>query len=142
MQNDLNIYLIIAGSISALIAILHLILAIKPSLYGYMGADALVKLHENGSPFTVLATVGLMLFFIGFSVYAFSGAGLIQRLPWMDFCLILISVVYFLRSLLLPMELYKALFSDYPKRFAIFSAISLTAGLMYLLGFIALAEHH
>jgi hypothetical protein len=138
MQNDPNIYLLIAGIVSALIAILHFFLTVKPSLYRYMNAEELVKIHEKGSPITRLLTLGLMLVFIAWSLYAFSGAGLIPELPLLKFCLISISVIYFLRGLLLPMELYKVFLSSYPKRFIFFSMISLLAGLLYLLGVIEL----
>jgi len=91
-----------------------------------------VQLHEQGSPFTVLVTIGLALMFAAWGAYALSGAGVIRRLPLLQTVLIAIGVIYVLRGLLLPSDLVKVLQSGYPFRFVVFSTGSLAIGLLYL----------
>ena len=127
-----NYCLILGGVASFLIAVLHLALVFKPQWYRHFGADELVQLHEQGSPFTVLVTIGLALMFAAWGAYALSGAGVIRRLPLLQTVLIAIGVIYVLRGLLLPSELVKVLQSGYPFRFVVFSTGSLAIGLLYL----------
>lgn len=129
--------LLLGGAASFLIVLLHLALVLKPQWYHHFGAGELAQLHEQGSPFTVLATLGLALMFAAWAAYALSGAGVIGPLPVLRGVLIAIGVIYVLRSLMLPSELFKALLSGYPFRFAVFSTGSLAAGLLYLIGTLA-----
>ncbi len=126
--------LILGGGASTLIALLHLALVFRPHWYRFFGADELVQLHEQGSLFTVLVTVGLALMFAVWAAYALSGAGVIRQLPLVRTVLITVAAIYILRSLLLPSELFKALLNGYSIRFAVFSTGSLAAGLLYLFG--------
>ena len=114
--------LVLGGVASFLIAVLHLALVFKPQWYRHFGADELVQLHEQGSSFTVLVTIGLALMFAAWGAYALSGAGVIRRLPLLQTVLIAIGVIYVLRGLLLPSELVKVLQSGYPFRFVVFEA--------------------
>ena len=131
-----NQYLIAGGVMSALISLLHIILAIYPSLYRYIGPDqsALTEMAEQGSSITTIVSVALALLFAIWAIYAFSGSGLIRPLPLLRFALIAISVIYILRALFLPSEINMVLNQGYPFRFIVFSTISLIAGLLYLLG--------
>ena len=135
---DISRYFLILGSgVSFFIAVLHLALVFKPQWYRYFGADELVQLYEQGSPFTVLVTSGLTLMFAAWGAYALSGAGVIRQLPLLRTVLISIGVIYVLRGLLLPSELAKVLESGYPVRFVVFSTGSLVTGLLYLVGSLA-----
>ena len=130
-------FLIAGGAISALISILHVILAIHPALYRHISAgqeSALAQMAEQSSRPTTVATVVLALIFAIWAIYAFSGAGLIHPLPWLRAALIAIGVIYILRALFIPTELNMALNQGYPFRFVVFSTISLVAGLLYLIG--------
>jgi hypothetical protein len=129
--------LILGGVASLLIAGLHVGLAFRPQWYRYFGADELVQLHEQGSRFPALVTIGLALMFIGWGAYALSGVGLFRPLPLPRASLIAIGVIYVLRSVMLPSELLKVLLRGYPLRFVVFSGGSLTAGLLYLVGTLA-----
>jgi len=130
-------YLIAGGVISALISILHVVLALRPELYRYIGPgqeSALAQMAEQGSSITTIATVALALIFAIWAIYAFSGAGLIGPLPLLRTALIAIGVIYILRALFLPSEINMVLTQGYPFRFVVFSTISLVAGLLYLIG--------
>lgn len=129
--------LILGGVASFLIATLHLVFVLQPQWQRHFGADELVQLAEQGSPFTVLVTFGLTLMFATWGAYALSGAGVIGQLPLLRISLIVIGVIYILRGLLLPSELVKVLQSGYPFRFVVFSTGSLAAGLLYLVGSLA-----
>jgi len=129
--------LILSGVASFLITGLHLALVFKPQWYRHFGGDELVQLYEQGSPFTVLVTFGLTLLFAIWGAYALSGAGVIRQLPLLQAVLIVIGVIYILRSLMLPSELVKVLQSGYPFRFVVFSTGSLAIGLLYLVGSLA-----
>jgi hypothetical protein len=134
-----NPYLIAGGVISALIALLHVILTLKPELYQYFSpgqGSALTQMAEQGSSFTTLATVLLAQIFATWAMYAFSGAGLIRRLPLLHTALIAIGVIYILRAFFLPTEINMILNQGYPFRFVVFSTISLATGLLYLIGFL------
>ena len=132
---DISRYCLTLGSIASfLIALLHLALVFKPQWYRHFGADELAQLAEQGSPFTVLVTIGLTLMFAAWGAYALSGAGLIRQLPLLRTVLIAIGVIYILRGLLLPSELVKVLTSGHPFRFVVFSTGSLAIGLLYLVG--------
>jgi hypothetical protein len=117
--------------------LVHVTLAIRPQAYRYCDAAELAQLHEQGSPFTVLVTIGLALMFAAWGAYTLSGAGVIRQLPLMRTVLIAIGAIYILRSFMLPSELVKVLTSGYPFRFVVFSTGSLAIGLLYLVGTLA-----
>jgi hypothetical protein len=136
-----NFFLIAGGVISGLISLLHVILALNPALYLYFGPDqasALSQLAVQGSSLTTIVTFALALIFAIWAIYAFSGAGMIRRLPLLRMALIAIGVIYILRSLFLPTEIRMVLNEGYAFRFVVFSAISLIAGLLYLSGVLML----
>ncbi|OGN91210.1 MAG: hypothetical protein A2Y88_01545 [Chloroflexi bacterium RBG_13_48_10] len=129
--------LIAGGVISALISILHIILAIKPELYSYIGpgqGSAMTQIAGEGSSLITIATITLALIFAIWALYAFSGAGLIRTLPLQRMALIAIGGIYILRGLFLPTEINMVLTQGYPFRFMVFSTVSLVAGLLYLIG--------
>ncbi len=130
-------FLIAGGTISALIAILHFILTLKPEYYQFVNpeqASTLAQMALQGSSATTIATAALALIFAIWAVYAFSGAGMIGCLPLLRAILIVIGVIYLLRALFLPTEIRMTVNQGYPIRFAVYSFISLVAGLFYLLG--------
>jgi hypothetical protein len=129
--------LTLGGVASLLITLLHVALAIRPQAYRYCDAAELAQLHEQGSPFTVLVTIGLVLMFAAWGAYALSGAGVIKQLPLLRTVLIATGVIYVLRGLLLPSELVKVLLNGYPFRFVVFSTGSLAIGFLYLVGSLA-----
>jgi putative oxidoreductase len=134
-----NLFLLAGGSISALISLLHVLLAIKPELYQFIGSDQsspIAQLVEQGSCVTTIASIILAAIFAVWAMYAFSGAGLIRRMPLLRLGLVTIAVIYLLRGSFLTTEITMVLNQGYPLRFVIFSTLSLLTGLLYLLGFL------
>jgi hypothetical protein len=129
--------LIAGGVMSGLVAILHAVLAVEPALYRYVApgqGSTLAEMAVEGSSVTTIASVAIALVFALWALYAFSGAGLIGRLPLLRAALIAIGAIYVLRALALPTEIRMVSAEGYPFRFVVFSGISLVAGLLYLIG--------
>ena len=133
MHSD-NLYLILGGCASFFIFILHLVLTAKPRLYRYFGADELAKLHREGSKMPRVASILLAFMFLLWGMYAFSGAGILEPMPWLKTVLLIIGVIYILRALMLPSEVIKTIRDIKQAKFIVFSGFSLAAGLLYLLG--------
>jgi hypothetical protein len=132
-------FLIAGGVLSALISLLHVVLAVQPSLYRYISAgqeSELARMAEQGSTPTTIATAVLAVMFAIWAAYAFSGAGLIVRLPLLRAALIAIGAIFILRALFIPTEIGMVVNEGYPIRFVVFSTISLVAGLLYLAGIV------
>ena len=100
MQNPI---LIAGGILSAAASLLHLAVIVGgPSWYRFFGAgEAMARMAERDSPYPTVVTIGIASVLAVWSAYAFSGAGLIPRLPLMRTALVLISTVYLLRGLVL-----------------------------------------
>ncbi|HYW08227.1 MAG TPA: hypothetical protein VE913_14790 [Longimicrobium sp.] len=119
------------------VAVLHLaVIFIGAPGYAYLGAGDLAPLATRGSPIPALLTSVLTALFALFGIYALSGAGRFRRLPVLRLALLAIGAVYTLRGLLLPLELYALArgAASFPPRYAVFSAMSLAIGLLYLVG--------
>ena len=129
----------IAGVLSSCIALLHVaIIFVGGPAYRYFGAgEEMARLSERGSQIPALITTGLTIVFVVWAAYAFSGAGVMRRLPLLKTGLIVIGVIYTLRGLLLGPQavwffsLYRA---AVPARQLLFSAAALVTGLVYLEG--------
>jgi hypothetical protein len=89
---------------------------------------------EQGSSLTTAATIAFALIFAIWAIYAFSGAGLIGRLPLLRMALVAIGAIFLLRALALPTEINMVMNQGYPFRFVVFSTISLVTALLYLIG--------
>jgi hypothetical protein len=143
-MGKLNKFLLAGGIISVLISIFHAILALKPQLYQFVAPDQnspLSQMAEQGSTITTIASLALVALFAAWAVVAFSGAGLIHRLPLLNPGLLIIAAIYLLRGLFLPSEISMVQNQGYPFRFVLFSALSLFTGLLYLVGFF-IRKHH
>ena len=132
-----NPYLVIGGVASFMIALAHFALMFMPSGYRLIGEDNLADMHEQGSSIPLGITIGTVVLFFVWGMYALSGAGLFPPLPLLKSALIFGGVFYLLRSLSLPMELYKMINKNYPRRLVIFSGGALILGILYLLGVFA-----
>jgi hypothetical protein len=135
MNDHLNVYLVIGGVLSALAALLHVIIVFKgASWYRYFGAgEWMATRAEQGSWIPGILTFGIAGVLFIWGLYAFSGAGLFQPLPYLQWILVIISAIYLIRGLVLfPALLFMPKIVD---GFAIWSSlVSLTFGLCYAIG--------
>lgn len=95
--------LVVAGVLSALAAILHLAIIIGgPRWYQFFGAgEGMARLAERGALRPTLITLAIACVLATWAAYAFSGAGLIPRLPLLRLGLVTIALVYLLRGSLI-----------------------------------------
>lgn len=96
----MNKWLLLAGGLSLVAALLHLAIIFGgPDWYRFFGAgEEMARAAERGSWRPVFITIAIAAVLLVWAAYAFSGAGLIPRLPLMKLALVLISAVYFLRG--------------------------------------------
>jgi hypothetical protein len=99
MQN--NPWLIAAGSMSASVALAHLaVIAGGPAWYRFFGAgERMARAVERGQLSAALVTIAIAAVLSVWSAYAFSGAGLIPRLPLLRLGLAAITAIYLVRGL-------------------------------------------
>ncbi len=97
----MNIALVIAGFLSAIAAILHIgCILFGAPWYRFFGAgEQMAVLAEQGSIQPTIITSGIVLVLSVWSLYAFSAAGIIFRLPFIRLVLILITLVYLARGI-------------------------------------------
>lgn len=97
----MNFFLIVAGTLSAIAAILHLgCIYFGSSWYRFFGAgEQIALLSEQGSIQPTLITSGIVLVLSIWSMYAFSAAGVIFKLPLIRLALILITLIYLARGI-------------------------------------------
>ena len=92
--------LVIAGIFCAIGALLHLATIIGgPDFYRFMGAgEGMAKMAEDGLAYPAIVTSMIALILFTWSAYAFSGAGMIKRLPLLKVGLIVISSILLIRA--------------------------------------------
>jgi len=100
-------WLIAAGMLNAGAALLHLACVIGgPAWYRFLGAgERMARLAESGSLRPALITIGIATVLGFWSAYAFSGAGMLPRLPLLQPALIAICTAFTLRAAALPLML-------------------------------------
>lgn len=121
------------------VAGLHLIIIIiGASAYRYFGAgEEMAVGAEQGSFVPSLVTLGIVFVFIGFGLYALSGAGVIKKLWKHKIILMAITVIYLLRGTGFFIEIFGILYNyEVPVRHAVFSLGSLSIGVIHLIGLI------
>jgi hypothetical protein len=96
-------WLVAGGVLSLLAALAHLaVIAGGPDWYRFFGAgEPMARAAERGSMAPALITMGIAAVLGVWAAYAFSGAGLLPRLPLLRLGLVAISAVYLLRGLML-----------------------------------------
>ena len=130
-----NKWLVTAGMMSAAAALLHVAtIAGGPGWDRFFGAgEEMARAAERGSAMPALVTAAIAFILLLWAFYAFSGAGLVRRLPLMRTALLLITAIYLLRGLaLLPLLVLKPQLAD---TFAVVSSLVVLAyGLTYAIG--------
>lgn len=97
----MNVFLIIAGVLNAIAAILHLAcIYFGATWYRFFGAgEQMALLAEQGSLHPTIVTIGISVVLSTWSLYAFSAAGIIFRLPFIRVVFALITLVYLTRGI-------------------------------------------
>ncbi len=92
--------LVVAGLLSCIASALHILVIIGgPEWYLFFGAgEHMASLAEQGSLIPTVTTVTIATVLLVWGLYAFSGAGIIRRLPFLRFCLVAITTVYLVRG--------------------------------------------
>jgi hypothetical protein len=131
----MNIMLIIAGTLSAMAAILHIAcIYFGAPWYRLLGAgEHMAKLAEQGSLMPTAITSAIVLVLFIWSLYAFSAAGLIGRLPLMHLALTVITSIYVFRGIA-GFFLMANPMGRTPEFWLWSSAISLSLGIIHLIG--------
>ena len=128
-------WLIAAGVLSTLAAILHLCVIVGgPPWYRAFGAgEAMARAAARGSTTPALITLAIAVVLAVWALYALSGAGVVRRLPLLRTGLVVISTIYLLRAaLLVPTVLLKPEMMD---AFLVWSSlIVLVFGVAYAVG--------
>lgn len=129
-----NRWLFVGGWLSIAAALLHIACIFGGGdWYRFFGAgEELARADEAGHWMPAIMTTGIALILLIWAAYAFSGAGLIRRLPLMRTALVIISTIYLLRGLfIIPVMIEPALRSS----FNIWSSlIVLGYGIVYAIG--------
>lgn len=103
MKPARNPALVIGGLLSVAASLLHIGCIIGgPDWYRFFGAgEQMATMAEQGSMTPTLLTLGIAVILAIWAAYAFSGAGLLPRLPLLRTGLVTISAIYLLRGLVL-----------------------------------------
>lgn len=134
-QSPLNYWLISGGMLSAIAALAHIAIIIGgPDWYRFFGAgEGMARAAAQGRMMPTLITLGIATMLAIWAAYAFSGAGLIVRLPLLRTALVIISSIYLVRALAVVPFLLTP--TEQSSAFWIWSsAIVLIYGLAYAIG--------
>ena len=98
----MNKSLMFGGIMSTLAAFLHIAIIFGgPDWYRFFGAsEKMAILAEQGSWIPLISTFGIFTVLFIWGLYAFSGAGLIRKLPLLKLALVIISAIYLIRGLI------------------------------------------
>ena len=131
----MNVFLIVAGTLSAVAAILHLgCIYFGASWYRFFGAgEQMALLSEQGSIQPTLITSVIVLVLSIWSMYAFSAAGVIFKLPLIRLALVLITLIYLARGIA-GFFLINSPMGRSPEFWVWSSAICLSFGIVPLIG--------
>lgn len=135
-------WLIAGGILSAVASALHVCIIFGgPGWYRFFGAgEGMARAAERGDARAVLITLSIAAVLVVWAAYAFSGAGVLPRLPLLRPALVAISAVYLARGLIVvPMAIVRpAMLSPF---WLWSSAIVLGYGIVYAVGIWATRAH-
>lgn len=96
-----NNQLLIAGCLSILASIFHICFIFGGAdWYLFFGAgEKMAQLAAAGDPYPTIVTLVIASVLAVWGLYAFSGAGLILKLPFIKTCLVIITAVYLVRGI-------------------------------------------
>jgi len=130
-----NYYLFIGALLSAIVALLHIgCIIFGAPWYRFFGAgEKIAVLAEQASIIPTIITSFIVLTLLTWSVYAFSGAGVILKLPFLPLVLIVISAIYSIRGVAGFFFIAKPMGRS-PQFWLWSSAICLVFGVIHFLG--------
>lgn len=135
MNPPRNRWLLLAGAGSVLGALAHLACILGgPAWYRALGAgEGIARMAAQGHWYPTVVTAGIALVLGGWGFYAWSGAGLVRRLPLLRSALLAIAAIFLLRGVgFVFLQPY------FPGNSAAFwfasSAICVALGLLYAVG--------
>ena len=131
----MNVMLIVAGTMSLIAAALHLgCIYFGASWYRLFGAgEHMALMAEQGSIKPTLITLSITLVLMTWSLYAFSAAGAIIKLPFIRVILMLITAIYIFRGVAGYFFMNNPL-GRTPEFWIWSSSICLIIGLVHLIG--------
>jgi hypothetical protein len=135
MQRSRNTFLVTGAVLSALAALLHLgCILFGASWYRFFGAgERMARMAAVGHWYPTALTSVIVAILLSWSLYAFSGAGVIRRLPFVRLMLCIITSMYMLRAVA-----FAPLYRYFPGNSTAFwlwsSAICFVIGLVHLAG--------
>ncbi len=102
MSPTYNPYLMFAGGVTMLGGLLHVAIIVGgPAWYAFFGAPAvIVRMARAGALYPVIACLVIAAFLFGCAIVAFSGAGVIGRVPLLRSAMLLIASVLIVRAVL------------------------------------------
>lgn len=130
--------LALAGLLVALASLAHLgCIVAGPRAYRLMGAgERMARAVEAGAIRPTLVTLAIAGVLLVWALYAFSGAGLVPRLPFTELALAVIAAVFLARASATP--LLRPVFPETSTTFwRVSSGLCLVIGLLYAIGFAA-----
>lgn len=135
MDRSRNPFQLVGGTLSALAAVLHLgCIAFGAPWYRFLGAgERMAQMDLAGHWYPTVASLVIAAILLAWSLYAFSGAGVVPRLPFTRLALCGITGVYLLRGIA-----FAPLMAYFPGNSTAFwvvsSAICLAMGVVHLIG--------
>lgn len=104
----MNHFLLAGGILSLIASLLHVFIIIGgSSWYRYFHAsEKMVGLVEKGSVIPMITTSAIAVVLFIWALYAFSGAGLVKKLPLLKSILVVITTIYMVRGLVLFPVIY------------------------------------
>lgn len=131
----MNYYLVVAGSLSGIAALVHIgCIVFGASWYRFFGAgEQMAVMAEQGMIKPTIITLFIVVVLSLWSLYAFSAAGMIGRLPFMRLALIVITAIYLIRGLA-GFYFVSSPLGRSPEFWVWSSVICLSIGLVHVIG--------
>jgi putative oxidoreductase len=140
--------LVAGGAVTGAAALLHVAIIVGGAdWYRFFGAgERMAWMAARGSVYPAIITAGIATVLGVWALYAFSGAGLIRRLPLLRLALTLIAAVYLARGVLgvpvvmLVDDVYTNQLKAKMTFMVVSSAICVVLGICYAVGAYRLAD--
>lgn len=131
----MNYYLVVAGCLSAVAALMHIgCIAFGAPWYRFFGAgEQMAVMAEQGMIKPTIITSFIVVVLSIWSLYAFSAAGVIGRLPFIRLALIVITAIYLVRGIA-GFYFVANPIGRSPKFWIWSSLICLSIGLLHMIG--------